>query len=47
VATHQSFANVARGVDGSFLVVWQSGGSNGSDSSGAGINGQRFEALER
>jgi hypothetical protein len=47
VATHQSFADVARGVDGSFLVVWRSGGSNGSDSSGAGINGQRFEALER
>lgn len=35
---------VAYGEDGSFIVVWQSLGSAGTDTSGRSIQGQRFDA---
>jgi hypothetical protein len=39
----QAFTNVAAEPGGNFMVVWQSEGSAGSDSTGYGIQGQRFE----
>ncbi len=42
--SYQSHASVAALADGSFIVVWHSDGSNGSDSSGYSIQGQRYAA---
>ena len=39
---NQSFASVAIGPNGGFVVVWLSGGSFGTDSSGSSVQGQRF-----
>jgi hypothetical protein len=41
--SYQLLADVAPGAGGGFVVVWQSTGSAGSDSSGDSIQGQRFE----
>jgi hypothetical protein len=39
----QVFPSVAAGADGSFVVVWQSNGSSGTDTSYTSIQGQRFD----
>ena len=39
----QAFTNVAAEPGGNFMVVWQSEGSAGSDTTGYSIQGQRFE----
>ena len=40
----QRFPKVALAADGGFVVVWQSDGSGGTDSSGYSIQGRRFAA---
>ncbi len=40
----QSSPSVAAGADGKFVVVWQSIGSSGSDSSERSVQGQRFDS---
>jgi hypothetical protein len=40
----QGTPSVAMDPDGGFLVVWQSNGSSGTDTSGFSIQGQRYEA---
>lgn len=42
--SQQQYAAVAADALGNFVVVWQSGGSSGSDSSGWSIQGQLFDA---
>ncbi len=41
---HQFYPAVAADAGGNFVVVWRSYGSSGSDSSGASIQGQRFDS---
>jgi hypothetical protein len=41
---NQRLPDVARGPAGDFVVVWQSSGSSGSDSSNDSIQAQRFDA---
>jgi hypothetical protein len=41
---YQRFPAVAMDADGDFVVVWESQGSNGNDSSGRSIQGQRYAA---
>jgi hypothetical protein len=43
----QRDASVSPLGDGGFIVVWESDGSSGSDTSGFSIQGQRFERWER
>jgi len=40
----QERPSVAADADGSFVVVWKSDGSAGSDSSGSSVQGQRYDA---
>jgi hypothetical protein len=40
----QSYSSVAMDADGDFVVVWESSGSSGTDTSGASIQGQRYDA---
>lgn len=40
----QRFPEVAMDADGDFVVVWQSSGSGGTDSSNNSIQGQRFDS---
>jgi hypothetical protein len=42
----QSGPSVAMDPDGAFVVVWQSYGSGGTDTSGRSIQGQRFATPE-
>ncbi len=41
---YQDRPAVAMEPDGDFVVVWQSGGSNGSDTDGDSVQGQRFSS---
>ena len=41
---YQGQPSVASDSDGNFVVVWASGGSAGSDTSGSSIQGQRFDS---
>ncbi len=41
---NQDFPAVARHTDGSFVVVWQSAGSPGTDTDGLSIQGQRYDS---
>ena len=43
--SHQGYSSVAAGLSGEFVVVWESKGSYGSDSSGYSIQGQRFSTI--
>jgi len=40
----QRGSSVAADADGNFIVVWESDGSNGTDTSGFSIQGQRYDA---
>ena len=40
----QRGSSVAADADGNFIVVWESGGSDGTDTSGFSIQGQRYDA---
>lgn len=44
INSSQAFPSVAAGADGEFVVVWQSIGSSGGDTSNYSVQGQRFAA---